>query len=225
MKRLIIVLLFFVIIFSSCTFGKVKDDQSWKNEVLVVSECGMDGLSCCLGEETLCLYEQECCYDPRNVKNTYCAESCEQGVLNSFCRIEGGCNDGLACRNGRCFEAGGENEPCLEESKCEEGLVCYKENCVVCGLVSNPCCKDSDYPCLENDRNKERIECIFGTCQKCGTDSLNACPSEPFCEKFNLLNNNKCLGCGEFNKPCCSAEEGGEACIDGLECKLGFCNN
>ena len=50
--------------------GGESEEIAWQDEVLLASECGMDGLPCCRKGDP-CLYGQVCCTDPNNMKRNY----------------------------------------------------------------------------------------------------------------------------------------------------------
>lgn len=224
-KRTKIIFIFlFLLTLSSCTKDAKVSENDWQNEVLFATECGHDGLQCCVGEDSLCLYGQECCVDPNDPNATYCADTCTYGAPNTFCRNEDPkCDDGSVCYEGYCQIAGGNGQPCFENEICNEASICSDGICVECGLANNPCCDDKEYSCKnENNLDNTRTDCIGGRCVKCGYASESACETEPFCNPNHLKNNNICLLCGADNKPCCY-KEGESFCNDGLECQSGFC--
>lgn len=222
---LVIILLFL----SACSEKSKPIDNSWQKEILYASECGYDGLQCCVDTETPCLYEQECCVDPNDPASTYCSDSCDFGKPNTFCRnTEPKCDEGAVCFDGYCQTAGGNNQPCFSDSSCKEGSVCGNGICVECGLVGNPCCSDPDkYQCQDQDKfDNSRTDCVAGVCIECGNSSKPVCLSEPFCNDRNLENNSICLSCGGYNQPCCKIDDKNiDPCSEenNLECISGFC--
>jgi hypothetical protein len=65
MKHKIVFLLFIIVFVSGCSFKQAVPD-SWKDEILMAQECGMDGLMCCPDTEPSCQYGQECCVNPND---------------------------------------------------------------------------------------------------------------------------------------------------------------
>jgi len=232
-KRINILFLFlslFLILFilSACSNKTSVSNDNWKKEVLFASECGLDGLQCCLNEETLCLYEQECCTDPNDSSSTYCSDKCNFGEPNTFCRdTEPKCDEGSVCYEGYCQLAGDNSQPCFSDGTCREGSVCGDGVCVECGLTGNPCCDNNEYKCKnENVFDNSRTDCINDVCVECGYASKSVCQNQPFCNPGHLQNNTSCLLCGGSNQPCCkSQEENILFCNDGdnLTCESGFC--
>lgn len=221
--------LMFLLILSGCSFGRedYTVDDNWEDEVLVVSECGFDGLKCCADQEQLCKYGQTCCLDPSNEENNYCADECSCGKRGAFCCDEGSsCESGLSCRDGKCIPCGEADQACCgEDSTCNNGLVCYYDKCMECGLPGAPCCANTS-PCQASDSDDgSRLECKNNLCAYCGANGRIACPNEPICESGHLLNNFACLSCGGSNQPCCATStESSIICKDdNLECNLGFC--
>jgi hypothetical protein len=226
------ILLIFVLILaiSACSrnknSGNAEDD--WENEVLLASECGMDGLRCCAAPEEACRYGQQCCSDPLNVKNNFCADNCTLGSKHAFCRAtEPKCDEGFACQSGRCIECGKDKGPCCAgENSCESGLVCSNEICEKCGLPGNVCCTQG-LPCQsEKLRTAGRTECRENACSFCGSSGSVSCLGDPKCNPGNLLNNDSCFMCGGLNQPCCEITDVNlYDCNpkEGLVCNVGFC--
>lgn len=193
-------------------------EKDWEDEVLMASECGFEGLACC-PEEPRCLYGQQCCVSPRDQSLHYCAETCEFGILNSYCRASDPlCDDGLACQGQKCAVCGHDNAPCCGQS-CDPGLTCHLGQCLECGLSGNPCCGEGECRPQEN----EMLECLAGVCRPCGTDSLALCQSEPKCLEGNLEAGGICISCGLANQPCCQKDGKPYCREDQLACELGFC--
>lgn len=210
-----------VFIISGCSLRKEhvsENKDSWEDDVLMAKECGMDGLRCCT-EDPACYYGQICCTSPDGTNKNYCADSCDFGTQNNFCRSDDPmCDEGFVCSDSYCLECGGENKLCCEDNLCHDDLVCHNNKCVPCGLPGNPCCDGS---CSENSR----MECVNNICQECGFGGKNICQNKPFCNPGHLENNKLCLECGKLNLPCCDIEVGDmEACADGLICQKGFCS-
>ena len=216
---------FCLFLFSSCTIRKqsAQNDNNWKNEVLYADECGFDGLRCCDDMEQLCKFGQSCCVNPKNEKENYCAESCDFGKENAFCRNENPvCGIGLTCKNSRCLPCGREDQFCCQAPNfCKNSLVCFNNKCVNCGQAGYPCC-DTELSCLKQDNHGNvRTECRDKICRPCGYDGVNACASEPFCNSGTLNNNGVCSQCGGLNQPCC--DEKSCNLEENLVCELGFC--
>ena len=225
-KYLLFVLVAFFAL-TACSNNKEHTSDSWQEEVLFASECGLDGLQCCVNEETLCLYEQECCVDPNDSNSTYCADTCNFGEENTFCReFDPKCNTGSVCFKGYCQLAGGNKQPCFLDESCSDGFVCGDGICVECGLAGNPCC-ESELECINKDKlDNSRTECVFGSCVECGYASKPACQTEPACNLGHLKNNISCLLCGSYNQPCCRSIDDGSLFCDNeknLTCQSGFC--
>lgn len=217
-----------IFVLSACSNNKGLTDSSWEEEVLFASECGYDGLQCCVDEDNPCLYEQECCIDPNDSNSTYCADTCDFGKANTFCKkTNPQCDGETVCYEGYCRLAGGNNEPCFLNGSCKEGSVCSGGVCLECGLAGNPCCENSEPKCRnENNFDNSRTDCIKNICLECGHRSKSVCLSEPSCNPGHLQNNNTCLLCGAYNQPCCkSVEDKVFYCddIDSLSCQSGFC--
>lgn len=221
----------FVLGVSGCTFGNDSEAgyNSWERDVLMASECGMDGLPCCKEKEPSCQYGQSCCRDPRNQERTYCADSCECGKKNAFCcEDDPACGYGLACANHRCVDCGGRDEPvCAEEdNRCEDGLVAHKGKCVECGRAGNPCCRTGAECKDQESINEQHTECRNGVCIECGTHGNPACKHEG-CLDGHLSNGGMCFLCGGLNEACCKDEfTDNKGCnpLKGLYCEKGFCS-
>jgi hypothetical protein len=230
MKRIFLLVFILMVFLAGCSLQKTaKPDNSWKSEVLQAQECGMDGLPCCQSKDQPCLYNQECCIDPNNAKNTYCSDSCSLGKEKTFCRVtDPKCDPGFTCVDSRCELCGGENEACCTENDiCKSDLLCSNNKCVKCGLPGNPCCAKGLACNDEKSRDKTRTECYNGGCVYCGGNGGIACRNEPLCSQGNLLNNDFCLPCGSYNQPCCNeAAATGYVCDpkQELNCILGFCS-
>lgn len=218
-------------ILSSCSLPWSGDETShnWRDDVLMASECGMDGLQCCIDKEPRCLYGQECCVDPIDPSRTYCADSCECGKEGAFCCAgNNSCGPGLACSGHRCRSCGGEGEPvCLSpEEPCQPEFVPYQGKCLECGLTGNPCCQ-ADPACQDIQVMAEgHAECVDGVCRECGTHNKVMCPASG-CLAGYLANSGKCFQCGHKNDACCAqefAESGGCDPAEGLFCEKGFCS-
>lgn len=227
-RKYLLFLLLPIFILSACSSKTNLSDNSWEEEVLFASECGHDGLQCCLNEDVLCLYEQECCIDPNDPNSTYCADTCDFGKENTFCRdINPQCDEGAVCYESYCRLAGGDSQPCFLDGACREGSVCGNGICVECGLAGNPCCENNKFKCKnENNSDNARTDCIAGICQDCGYASKLVCSSEPNCNSGHLQNNNTCLLCGGYNQPCCrSLDNDIPYCDDedNFGCQSGFC--
>lgn len=228
MKNKIVFLLLILLLLNGCSFGKDKQgSDNWENEVLVASECGMDGLRCCSDPEVACQFGQECCVDPNNPENNYCADNCNFGQMNTFCRQgDPQCDEGLACFGSKCIVCGNEKQPCCS-GNCQEGLLCHQDQCLKCGEAGAPCCAVAPGCTHANSADETRTECINGVCTFCGTNGGAACPDAPRCNPGHLLNNEFCLNCGGYNQPCCDTGAGaGSDCdqAEGLSCILGFCS-
>ncbi|MDA3840490.1 MAG: hypothetical protein PF572_05335 [Patescibacteria group bacterium] len=229
-RKKLLFLVIILLVFSACSRKTEVSDIAWQDEILFASECGMDGLQCCMEEEEPCQYEQECCVDPNDPASTYCADECSFGEPNTFCRAsDSKCDEGAVCSGGYCQIAGGDNQPCFYDGTCGEGSVCGNGICVECGLAGNPCCEGiSEYECEnENMDNGERTDCIASVCLKCGSASEPSCLDEPNCNPGHLQNNSTCLLCGGYNQPCCQGEDGGDSFCwekENLSCSSGFCS-
>jgi len=208
-----------VFLFMGCSFKKepvLETQDTWEDEVLMVKECGMDRLKCC-DDNPACYYGQICCEAPDGSAKNYCADSCDFGTQNNFCRKdEDKCDENLACSQSYCLSCGDKDELCCDNDSCNDDLVCYNNKCVVCGLSGNPCCGES---CS----NETRMECKNGICRECGFGGKSICTNEPFCNSGNLENNKSCLECGKLNLPCCSLDNN-KICEKDLVCDRGFCN-
>ena len=215
----------FIFLLASCDVKKqnIQNNNDWENEVLYADECGFDGLRCCDNEEQLCKFGQNCCVNPKNEKENYCAENCDFGKENTFCRNENpACDIGLVCENSRCLLCGGEDQFCCGDGDaCKNSLICFNNKCVNCGQAGYPCC-DSELPCLKQDnRGNIRTECRNEICQPCGYGGANTCADEPFCNSDTLNNNGLSYKCGGLNQPCC--DEKSCNLEEKLVCELGFC--
>ncbi len=224
------VILFFLLTLTACQFGgkSAEDEISWKDEVLLAHDCGMDGLPCC-SEGQACFYSQVCCTDPNNLERNYCADNCACGEEKKFCCAnDPKCDPGLACTgDGYCLACGGDGQPCCDSGdQCRGNLVCYGGSCRECGLAGNPCCTGGETDCERQDKmDKTRTECQNGVCVLCGFGGNAGCINEPYCLPEHLLNNGRCLPCGGYSQPCCAGDrKTGAKCSDGLTCSLGFCN-
>jgi len=233
-KKLFKIILTFSLILaiSACSIvGDSEEDDDWENEVLLASECGMDGLQCCVAPEEECKYGQECCHDPGNSSLNYCADDCTLGKEKAFCRVdEPACDESLACLDGRCVECGKEEEPCCYgDLQCNESLVCNNKTCEQCGIPGNVCCEEN-LSCLgQNLRERGRTECRGNNiCSYCGYGGGVSCKNEPFCNSGHLLNGTTCFQCGDLNQPCCKINELNVfECNQEeqeLKCDLGFCS-
>jgi hypothetical protein len=221
--------LFFSIILlfglSACSLNNKQSGEdsndNWENEVLLAEECGFDGLKCCDNEEEQCKFGQSCCVNPVNPEDNYCADVCEFGLENTFCRNEEPlCDSGLTCKNSRCLPCGYDGDYCCGGDACNNELICFNEYCTRCGQKDGPCCESSPLCVNEDDRGRIRTECQNGICRACGYGGTPGCENEPFCNPENLLNNDYCLQCGKQNQPCCEDK----ICTDTkLECRSGFC--
>lgn len=221
--------IFLVFLFSSaCSLGGPEPDTNvaWQDEILIASECGLDGLPCCPEKDQPCLYGQVCCVDPNNPGRSKCLEECSCGGFKQFCCATGeACGAGLACRLGECALCGQEGAACCDDGgECFGQLACHNDRCAVCGLAGNPCCAQETACAGMGAPDATRTECQNGLCAYCGFEAMIACSGNPACNQSHLLNNNKCLGCGGYNQPCCAGDgEGRERCGTGLFCNLGFC--
>jgi hypothetical protein len=229
----------FAVISTACSMGNNQyftGQDDWENEVLLASECGLDGLRCCADEDPSCKYGQECCVSPLDPERNQCRDDCRCGIEYGYCCIgDEPCQDGLACADGVCLSCGNNGDPCCDGESCAGGLVCHANTCVECGLPGNPCCVEEQVlmerrefdKCRGEDRTDAvRAKCIEGICIYCGSEGKAACPDEPACLPYNLLNNGFCYKCGGLNLPCCAAGEDTAYDCDanaGLSCQLGFC--
>lgn len=208
---------------TGCFFSRQEVEE--KPEVMVGRDCGMDKFPCC-DEEPPCSYAQKCCVDPNDSARNYCSDECTCGNEKEFCcKDEPKCKDGLVCHQGNCAACGKENEPCCNNFSCGMGLSCLQDKCVICGLPGNPCCGGKT--CLaEKNNDMNRTECYEGLCRLCGFGGNVACQNEPRCNTGQLLNNEVCHMCGDYNQPCCNeSAKTGYDCDpkDNLKCELGFC--
>lgn len=184
----------------------------------------MDGLQCCASEPK-CSFGQECCVDPNNPGKNQCADKCDYGKQDEFCRINNECDAGFACVDAKCTACGGEGQPCCGKTcsgndKQGNALACAGEKCVGCGLIGNPCCADQG--CSDETAGEPSLaQCLGGLCAACGGNQQPACLGDRKCLVDYLLNNNNCFKCGEVNEPCCE----GMKCNSKLklECRSGFC--
>lgn len=194
-------------------------------EILMGRDCGLDRLPCCK-ENPSCSFAQQCCPDPNDANRNYCADSCTCGGDKEFCcQDEPKCHDGLTCFQGSCQTCGKENEPCCQGAKCEGTLACNNNKCVPCGVPGNPCCEGSK---CQNDTKLEqtKTDCNNGLCRLCGWGGEPACSGITKCVPGQLLNNEVCYQCGEYNQPCCQiGVDSSFDCNpkDTLKCELGFC--
>ncbi len=224
----IVLLIFGVVclfLFSACDTKNQssQNNNGWEDEVLYADECGFDGLRCCDDAEQKCKFGQNCCVNPKNENENYCAESCDFGKENTFCRNEDfTCDSGLTCKNSRCLPCGGEDQFCCQKGdSCKSSLICFNDKCASCGQSGYPCC-DSELLCLKQDnRGNIRTECHNEICQPCGYGGAKTCVNEPFCNPDTLNNNGLCYKCGGLNQPCCAEK----SCNleESLVCELGFC--
>ncbi len=210
-----------VFLISGCSLKKapvLENPDSWEDEILMAQECGMDGLKCCT-EDPACRYGQSCCTAPDSSGKNYCADSCDFGSQNNFCRRDNPqCDQNLVCSDSYCLSCGEENNLCCEDDLCNNDLVCHNNKCVPCGLPGNPCCEGA---CSKDSRT----ECVRGVCQECGFGGKGVCMNEPFCNTGYLENNGICLECGKLNLPCCDIENNTKSCAQDLVCGKGFCNS
>lgn len=188
---------FLILMLSGCSKQENSNsDESWKDEVLLMDECGSDGLKCCADQESQCFFGQTCCIDINNPERNYCADECSCGGLDEYC---------------------------CENNECDSGLACNKGDCVVCGEEGNPCCVLGKQ-CLDQDSGEvKKTECIDNICIPCGYGGKNVCESGDKCVADHFVNNNKCLACGDYNQPCCINDEMECDADKGLKCELGFC--
>ncbi len=231
LKKITYLLIIFslILVISACKNSDKNEEDNWEDEVLLASECGMDGLKCCVAPDEACKYGQSCCINPQDINKNFCGDDCTLGKEASYCRLEAPrCDVGFACKNGKCMSCGGEEEPCCYvNTACANGLVCNKETCEKCGLPGNVCC-ETETKCLsETLREDGRTECRGNNiCSFCGYSKKVVCQSEPFCNPAHLLNNDKCYRCGELNQPCCKIDAlNSSECNESknLTCELGFC--
>lgn len=197
LSKTIFFLLLFVLVLPACSKNEAKkNNDSWKNEVLMMEECGSDGLRCCMDRDDPCSFGQTCCIDPNNPDRHYCADECSFGKLDEFCMVN---------------------------NKCEGTLVCMGGTCLECGLSNHVCC-EGEKKCLgEGLENEEKTECVSNVCSPCGHSGKGLCLGDEDCLLGYFYNNGKCLSCGKFNQPCCRGDEGPYCVGEGLFCDLGFC--
>ncbi len=208
-----------------------KADTNWQDDIVMAKDCGMDGLRCCVDQDPACYYGMTCCSDPNNSGVNMCAESCECGQEDTFCCANNTCDNGLVCVNGKCRVCGHEGEyccagaeKCITKNNAKNDLVCYKNQCVRCGLPNNPCCGKTLSCVGKNAPDKTRAECRNNICRLCGANGEDACRDGNPCNDKHLLNNNKCLPCGDENQPCCQNEDKAGVCNKAsMVCHLGFC--
>lgn len=220
-----------VITLSGCSLvnQSVNPVDDWENDVILAQNCGQDGLMCCPDKEPACNYGQNCCVDPNDQNNNYCADDCTCGQKETFCCAGNECDDGLICYNSYCFSCGDSDEICCANEECNDGLVCHNDKCVECGLPGNPCCTETGKnSCAgEKSHGNDRSECLNGLCAYCGFGGHLACQEEPKCNSAHLFNNGQCLSCGGSNQPCCQIDDKTKSACkqeQGLVCKLGFCS-
>lgn len=225
-KRLILYGIIGVILFTGCSKSEpIVEDTEWTNEVIYAEECGLNGLACCVDKDSECKYGLECCVNPFNNTETYCAENCSCGEIGEFCcNSEEKCIVGSVCKNSYCNVCGGKDQLCCVNDSCSQDLICHNGECKECGEKNSPCCENNTCNNAELlDIN--RTECQNGICVNCGAGGLIACKNEPVCSPKNLLNSNNCLFCGDETQPCCQIDENNELkCLSDLECDLGFCS-
>lgn len=226
--KLSAVFLILTLLLSACGGQRASTPpDDWENEVLLASECGLEGMGCCT-DEPQCQYEMFCCADPGGSGRSHCAQSCECGTAGGYCCAEGAaCGSGLGCSaDGTCQICGEKDQPCCAVRTCNGELVCAKDNiCEPCGLPGAPCCATGQGCENEDKSGSARTECRDETCVFCGSDGRVACQSEPACASGHLLNGGDCLRCGGRNEPCCGGDSGAVVCTEGLNCKLGFCTD
>lgn len=211
-------IIFFVLASSGCSLNPSVEEKDWEDEILLASECGQEGLKCC-AENPNCLYGQECCVSPVDNSQNYCAQTCEYGILNSFCRAEDpACDTGLSCRELKCVVCGEAGAPCCGQN-CNNGLYCHNNTCVQCGLEENPCCNGQDCASIQD----MRLECRNGLCTACGSSGRPICEEAPRCLEGQLETDGLCINCGRKNQPCCQENSLGFCLETELECRLGFC--
>ena len=86
-KNLYFLLFIFLILLTGCSFLPAKKTFVPQTvDVMVAKDCGMDGLKCC-ATDPQCSYGQQCCVNPRNSQDNYCADKCGEGEENQFCMI------------------------------------------------------------------------------------------------------------------------------------------
>ncbi|MEI8361021.1 MAG: hypothetical protein WCG01_02750 [bacterium] len=226
-------LLILVFTLSGCTIWSDEKAGSNTVPVLLAQECGLDGLKCCATSPS-CNYGQACCVNPNNTNENMCADKCDFGKLEQFCRSDSQCDQGLKCINGTCNLCGTEGETCChgdnDQERCfgrikEGNLVCVDDKCLKCGQAGNPCCAENK--CFnQNQLLGGHVECRQGACVACGLDGQATCNNDKKCGENYLINDGSCLSCGQYNKPCCKNEQGLEFCDSKLKlkCQLGFCN-
>jgi len=171
----------------------------WQEETLLSQDCGLEGLRCCAGDKPACDGGLSCCADPSGTGNNYCSDKCSFGEKGNFCR--------------------------QESPRCDTDLACQNNRCLTCGVAGGPCCL-GEQKCKSSEN--DRLECLIdGICGRCGARNANTCSVGPACNKGNILNNNICLPCGEYNTPCCNETAGVDyQCSPSSRaaCSLGFCN-
>ncbi len=221
MKLKGLVIFLFIITIAGCgkTKNKVKDD------IMLARNCGLEELMCCKNEP-MCFSGLQCCVNPLDASDNYCAVECKSGKENQFCYLGDKCDDGFICKDNRCLSCGKNEEYCCDgEKKCLDGLVCYKNKCNECGEDGQPCCNGGICN-NSNKTGKDRVECSSGICSFCGFDGFHACKEEPKCINQQIYSNQICYQCGGNNQPCCNNDSGVEYKCDqkkGLVCELGFC--
>lgn len=193
--RRLFYLFFVMFLVSACGApDKTIYQDSWREDVLLSQECGLNGLTCCFNQEQKCQSGLACCANPNDATKGFCSETCDFGKVDQYCRGA--------------------------EPKCDDTAVCLDDYCVECGVKGNPCCANSK--CLDQDKNDSlHTECIDNICSLCGGSGELSCLGDFKCFAGNLDNGGFCHKCGGVNQPCCDDEK---PCSDNLKCQLGFCS-
>jgi hypothetical protein len=221
---LLILLIFSCFTLAACA-SREQDTGRHVPEVLLGTDCGFDRMKCCTSTP-ICTYGQQCCANPNNASQNYCADNCHCGANEEFCCAGNVCNGGATCVKGICAACGGKGEACCSSGdSCSSGLVCQDNRCAECGHPGELCCLGKE-ACLAKAGG--RAECLDNICADCGFDGNPACTAGDECLANNILAGKTCERCGQSNQPCCPVSSTvGYACdpAAGLKCDLGFCSS
>lgn len=222
--KIIILAIFFVFSLSACSFDfqKTEEISDWEDEILMAQECGLEGLSCCLNNDSPCEADLQCCFDPNNPTINVCSSDCECGVKDFFCCENEKCGDNLSCSDGYCLECGEKGDLCCDDNdvQCGDGLLCHLGYCRECGELDSPCCSEEPLCKYSEGKDELRMECFENICKNCGRADFRGCREGSACDEGFFLNNEFCMQCGGYNQPCCAGSCNAE--LD-LTCVYGFC--
>ena len=170
--------------------------------------------------------------------STYCNKPGQCGVcapraaLTGACTVDGGCQTGMLCANGKCVLPGVMAAACSDNQPCRNDLYCTKSGTCTAKLGAAGSCMDTDKACdmihgiACNPLNKicQSVNVASGG-DACGliSGTLTICVGLNPCPGISLLKLTAVCANPAGDGEACGATANGVNCVGPANCDMGIC--